>query len=141
MIKIYKKGEGKIVRTCALIAALALLFYGCCSLYDIPHTESWLYRTLTVIPVLNIVIRNMFLICAPIFVGLGLLIFWYLNRPQVADFLIETEGELRKVSWPPRKEYITSSGAVLVLIVIIAIFLYLTDKGLSFMLRKIGIGF
>ena len=36
-------------------------------------------------------------------VGLGLLMFWLMNKPTVADFLIAAEGEMKKVSWSSRR--------------------------------------
>jgi preprotein translocase SecE subunit len=45
------------------------------------------------------------------------LLYRYLQRPKVADLLIETEGELRKVTWP-KLEDVTNSSLVVVFCVL-----------------------
>ena len=52
-------------------------------------------------------------------------------------FLNETKNELKKVTWPPRKEAVASTVVVLVIVFIIALFLFLVDQGLSFLIRKV----
>jgi|TARA_B100000315_G_scaffold33607_1_gene28299 preprotein translocase subunit SecE len=54
---------------------------------------------------------------------------------QVTAFLMEVKAELKKVSWPSRKE--TSGGTVVVLIavLIIASFLGVVDIGLSKLIK------
>ena len=58
--------------------------------------------------------------------GLFLLKRWQ-NKPKMADLLIDTEGELRKVSWPTIDEVLTTSMVVVVFVVFIGAFLALTD--------------
>jgi preprotein translocase subunit SecE len=66
----------------------------------------------------------------------------YLNRPKPAEFLIETEGEIRKVAWPARKEYLGSSAVVVVVIIILSLYLFAVDKTLSELLVKwLKVGF
>ncbi|NMC18846.1 MAG: preprotein translocase subunit SecE [Thermogutta sp.] len=50
--------------------------------------------------------------------------FRLINVPEVADFLISVEAEMRKVSWPKRSELIR--GCVVVLVVIFSLALILT---------------
>ncbi len=38
---------------------------------------------------------------------------WWLNRPDYADLLIETEAELRRVTWAPLKEVNRATSVVL----------------------------
>ena len=76
-----------------------------------------------------------------IFTVVMLVSYLMLNRAKWADFQIETEGELKKVSWPPRKEYVGASVVVVVVVTIVSVFLYTTDLGLSWIMRKSGIGF
>ncbi|MBI2932313.1 MAG: preprotein translocase subunit SecE [Planctomycetes bacterium] len=64
-----------------------------------------------------------------------------MNRPAWADFLIETQAEMRKVSWPARREWVGSSVVVIVVIAFISLFLYFADEGLSKVMQKLGIGF
>jgi preprotein translocase SecE subunit len=37
----------------------------------------------------------------------------FVNRPRVADLLIETEAELKRVKWAPRKEAVRATAVVL----------------------------
>lgn len=87
------------------------------------------------------IIRPILFVSAIIFSVLAYFAFKYLNRSTASDFLIETEDELRRVSWPPRKEYVTSSFVVIIVMVIFSVFLFGADKALSGLLHKLGIGF
>jgi preprotein translocase SecE subunit len=69
-------------------------------------------------------------------------LIWILsNRPKIGEFLIETEGELKKISWPPRKEWVNSSLAVMVVIALFVVYLYAVDTGLSALFIWLQIGF
>jgi len=52
-----------------------------------------------------------------------------------AQFLREVKIELKKVTWPSRKETLASTGVVLIIVVIISAFLGLVDMGLSSLIR------
>jgi len=56
---------------------------------------------------------------------------------KVVQFFREVRTELKKVTWPPRKEAIASTSVVLVLVFVIAIFLFLVDQCLSFVIQQI----
>ncbi len=56
---------------------------------------------------------------------------------KITQFIREVKTELKKVTWPPRKETIASTSVVIVLVFIIALFLFIVDQGLSFIIRKI----
>ena len=45
--------------------------------------------------------------------GVGFALFVLFNKPKVVDFLIATEHEMKKVSWPTRKEIIGSTAVVI----------------------------
>ena len=53
---------------------------------------------------------------------------WYLKS---VDFLRDVRAEVRKVTWPTRKETIASSSVVVVAVLIVAIYLGLVDLGFS----------
>jgi preprotein translocase subunit SecE len=63
------------------------------------------------------------------------------NRESWANFLVETEGEVKKVSWPARKEYLGSALVVVVVIAVVSLFLWASDAGLSRVMQKLKIGF
>ena len=50
-------------------------------------------------------------------------------------FLREVKVELKKVSWPSKKEAIGSTSVVIILVIIIAVFLGFVDLGLAQLIR------
>jgi preprotein translocase SecE subunit len=59
----------------------------------------------------------------------GLLLYIWLNRPKVADMLIDTEGELRKVTWPTFAD--TWKGTLAVVFTVAFMLVYLTGADLA----------
>jgi preprotein translocase subunit SecE len=59
--------------------------------------------------------------------GMALLMFHIVNRQKSADFLIATEGEMKKVSWSSRREVIGSTKVVIIVTLIMAGLLYSVD--------------
>jgi preprotein translocase subunit SecE len=75
-----------------------------------------------------------------LFLVLGLLIFWILNRPTLANFMIDAEGEMKKVSWSSRKEIAVSTLVVIIVVVLMAVFLGVVDLAFNmFFTYVIGI--
>jgi preprotein translocase subunit SecE len=56
---------------------------------------------------------------------------------RAAQFLREVKIELKKVTWPTRKQTMGSTLVVIVLVVIISLFLGLVDLGLSAVVRAV----
>jgi preprotein translocase subunit SecE len=56
---------------------------------------------------------------------------------ETIKFLREVKVELKKVSWPSRKETIGSTSVVLVVVIIVALFVGIIDIGLSRLVRII----
>jgi len=67
----------------------------------------------------------------------GFAISRILNRPKSADLLIETEGELRKVTWPSTAETWSGTIAVIITVVLMLCFLYASDLVLSGLLSRL----
>lgn len=60
------------------------------------------------------------------------------SKIQVSkEYLEEVKGELKKVTWPTRKETLTTGLAVVVLVIVISIYLGVIDFGLSRLVRVI----
>ncbi len=53
------------------------------------------------------------------------------------QFLREVKVELKKVTWPTRKQTLGSTVVVIILVMIISLFLGVVDAGLSAMLRLV----
>jgi len=77
---------------------------------------------------------------ALVMVPSGLLTYWLIYRkPRSSDFLIATEGEMRKVNWSTRREVIGSTWVVIGVSVIIALVLLVADIILSQFFKAIGV--
>ncbi len=53
------------------------------------------------------------------------------------QFLREVKTELKKVTWPSRKDTLSGTAVVLIAVFIIAIFLGIVDSGLSALVREL----
>jgi preprotein translocase subunit SecE len=117
--EIYKRGQGKYTRLGSglgwgVIAALGCLaLYGQLSTIDYQNQRVGMWIT-TMVPV-------------GVFVLLAIFIFWLLNKPSIADFMIDAEGEMKKVSWSTRKEIMVSTTVVVSVVIILGIFLGFAD--------------
>jgi preprotein translocase subunit SecE len=117
--RIYKRGQGKYTRLGSglgwgIVAALGCLaLYGQLSTIDFRNQRVGMWVT-TMVPV-------------GIFVLLAILIFWLLNKPSIADFMVDAEGEMKKVSWSSRKEIMVSTIVVISVVVILGVFLGFAD--------------
>jgi preprotein translocase subunit SecE len=56
---------------------------------------------------------------------------------KVAEFLQQVKAELQKVTWPTRKETYGSTMVVIVLVLLVAVFLWVVDSGLSAMIQAL----
>lgn len=59
---------------------------------------------------------------------------------QFFVFANEAVIEAKKVVWPSRKETMQTTGAVFAFVVVMALFLYLTDKSLEWVLYDLVLG-
>ena len=114
LTKIYKPGQGKYTRLWAGFIVGLIVALGCWGLYQ--KLDTWV-ENLVVVTVLPVVV----------FVALGVLVYWLLNKASVADFLIAAEGELKKVSWSSRREIAVSTIVVIVVVIFMAALLGTTD--------------
>jgi len=147
LFEYYKKNQGIIVRTATAISIALLVAYGFYSLYrtvpivdasyNPPRPTFWGTILLT-IPFFEVSIDYGIVISFALFILVSFLIYiLILNKPKPSDYLIETEGELKKVSWPSRPQYLGSSVAVIISMVILGVFLILADQFFEFIIRRI----
>ncbi|MBP6342347.1 MAG: preprotein translocase subunit SecE [Candidatus Omnitrophica bacterium] len=66
-----------------------------------------------------------------IIVAAGILVTVFIYRERIRVFLTEVSVELKKVSWPTRKELIDSTWIVLLSSIALAVFIGITDFALS----------
>jgi preprotein translocase subunit SecE len=125
----YRKDQGRLARMAAFWTLALLIFYGCVSLRSElsgqfgPSLGARLWEGAR-IPVVGVDITPAFLIALVVFVAGMILLSRYMEKPKIADALIDTETELRKVTWPTVPDAVQSSvtvvACVLVLMVILA---------------------
>jgi preprotein translocase subunit SecE len=146
-LTVYKKGQGSMGRLLAGIGMALLALFGCISLYnykdafDISQTppQPTLWGTpLYQIPVVEFNITWGLIISGLIFlISLFLIYILIINKPRTADFLIETEAETRKVSWPSKPEHVGSTVAVIISVLMIGGFLLIMDSLLAQLMKLI----
>lgn len=117
---IYKPGQGKYVRWGTVVGLVLVLSLG---MYWID--QAVMIQTLG--QTTNYIARAV--VQAVIGIGGALLTFMVVNRPRLAEFMIMTESELNKVTWPSRASVIRSTKVVIVLTLLLALILWLVDVG------------
>jgi preprotein translocase subunit SecE len=71
---------------------------------------------------------------------LSVLLYWVacVHRKS-CDFLIATDGEMKKVNWTSRRELISSTKVVIVVTVLMALLLFFVDWAFMRFFRAIGV--
>ena len=73
--------------------------------------------------------------------GLSALVAWQTEPGrQFFGFAKEATAEAKKVVWPTRKETLQTTGLVFAFVVVMAFFLWLTDKSLEWVLYDVILG-
>ncbi|MFC1633792.1 preprotein translocase subunit SecE [Planctomycetota bacterium] len=121
---IYKRGQGKYSRLCSAFAAAVIVGLGCLRLFQKLEATSWGLSNKASLWIATMVPVGLFVV-------LAFLIFWLVNKPSIADFLIAAEGEMKKVSWSSRQEIMVSTSIVIVVVVVMAALLGTTDFGFT----------
>ena len=129
---IYKRGQGKWLRwgTVAALAGVALMGawwlwfkeIHVAQLGTLPNGTLWKILVLTVWLLLW---------------TLGT--FRFVSSAKWGEFLIMTESEMRKVSWPSRREVINSTKVVILLTFGLGALLWLVDIGFIKLFQAVGI--
>ena len=131
----YKPGQGSFARLTTTVVVLIALFLGCVELY------SWIQDKDDVslipgvsvfqeMPVLGVPLSWKFLLCVALFFGMYWLIRRWLTKPSSVDALIETELEMKKVSWPTMPEARTATWIVILVTVLLTASLAVFDLAL-----------
>ena len=107
-----------------LLAAVAMVALGIWGYY-------WLADTAIVLRVLTVIAGLL---------AAGAVAWWSAPGKQFAVFAGESVAEVKKVVWPTRKETIQTTAAVFAFVVVMAVFLWLTDKGLEWVLYDLIMG-
>lgn len=139
-MQVYKKGQGMITRSVAGCLVFAFALFGCYSLYEYPAQEgTWWGMSLISVEALDIDMNWGFVVSTLVALALGVADYTFVfNHPKSADFLIEVEAELKKVSWPAKHEYLNSSFVVILSVVILSLWLVFSDTVIGFVLSRLG---
>jgi preprotein translocase SecE subunit len=143
----YKKDQGRLARLVTFWVLGLVIFYGCYSFYFEVLLKYWkgalgtpLIAGMKKVPILGIDLNAAMLITlAMLVVSLWLLYRWG-QKPKVADLLIETESEMRKVTWPSMPEAVNSSIVVIVTVLFLMAFLAGADWFLGQVASQVLIG-
>jgi preprotein translocase SecE subunit len=112
---IYKREQGRWVRIVALAALLALGLWGLAEFSQAPLNPKWLAYTLGAVMLVAAVVGAV-----------------YVNMvPKAADLLIETEGEMKKVTWPSWSEVVSATGVVILVVAVTVIYIFSVDVVVS----------
>lgn len=139
-----RPGLGRAVRTTAYVSIAALTAYGAYALYMAPTlTSPWWQPIAGPFTLMGkeASLRPILFPALGVFMAVMSGVFLILNREASADFLVETEGEIKKVSWPARKEYVGSAMIVVLVVAVTSGFLHFVDLYLSKLMQYLGVGF
>ena len=130
-LSVYKPGQGYYTRMGTVVGVSVVSLLGIL----------WLWEYMRAITIQGV---NPLYVAAggAIIVG-GLITFlmYYLVfvKSRSVDFLIATEGEMKKVNWSTRREVIGSTTAVIVTAMAITVFCYLIDRAFFWFFAQIKV--
>ena len=124
---IYKRGQGKYTRIGTFAGAVGVGLIGVAFLPE--KIQSLVTGSAYV----------MFGVPTVLLIALAWLMFWVVNRPGAADFMIATESEMKKVSWSSRKEVVGSTKVVIVTTFFMAVILFGVDFLFALIFQWMGI--
>ena len=115
---IYKQGQGYWTRLMTAIAGGTILAMG----------VAWMWQQ---IPNLRLGATTIYVqggVTVALLGSCGWLLYYLICiKPKVADFLIATEGEMKKVNWSTRREIMGSTWVVIGLTFFIAVLIFVLD--------------
>ena len=125
-IEIYKRGQGKYTRSVTFVGGVVIA--------ALLGRFVW-QRLVPVTDRLAVVYG----VPVAVFAVGALVMFWVVNRPRSADFMIATEGEMKKVSWSSKKEIIGGTKVVIATTLLMAVLLWAVDLAFSLFFQKIHV--
>lgn len=130
-LKQYKQDQGKNTRVGTFIGLGLLIVWGAWVLYDYlkiyEGDEFWRLLITKGIPIIFSIV-------------LGSVAWWvsYANRAS-GDFMIATEGEMKKVSWSTKREVIGSTKVVILFTFLFAALLFVVDLAFQTTFKWMGV--
>jgi len=127
----YKPEQGKATRVGTFIGSALLIAWGAYFLYQqltvFQGDEGWRLLVTFGIPIAFAVV-----------VGA---VAWYFvfGHRGTGDFMIATEGEMKKVSWSSKREVIGSTKVVILFTALLALYLFVVDMAFQQIFRWLGV--
>lgn len=131
LLRQYKPEQGKWTRMGTFVGLMSLVAWGGYFLYErleiFSGDEPWRLVVSRGIPLAVVVL-------------FGVLAWWvsYSHRSS-SDFMIATEGEMKKVNWSTRREIIGSTKVVILFTVLLAALLFAVDLSFQTLFSWIGV--
>ena len=117
-IGIYKQGQGYWTRLMSAISGGTILLMG----------VGWLAQQITTMGLGQKTIYVQGITAAIVIAVLGWFLYYLIYvKPKVGDFLIATEGEMKKVNWSTKREILGSTWVVIGLTLLIAVIIFALD--------------
>lgn len=124
---IHKKGQGYWTRMGTIAGAALIAILTAQFLYSRLHAHT------------DLSTKTLFVIDAAFLIVYALIVFRVTNKPNVVDFLIATDSEMKKVNWTTRQELIGSTKVVIFFMLIIMALLFLFDVVFGFIFGPHGL--
>ena len=128
---IYKTGHGYWTRMGTAIGAGALGLVVAFELYN--QIPTFLHGEQHHDQRIALIVASVFM------VAWALWAWWFTNKPTTAEFLIQTDSEMKKVNWTSRKELIGSTKIVIGFVIFVAVFLFTCDLLFGAFFHLIGV--
>jgi len=127
-LSIYKSGQGYYTRVLTAVGVATLVIAG----------VAWLANEMEGITAIPTIYAQA-IMAVVVITFFALLTFYLLNKPNIADFMIATESEMKKVNWPTFREVVGSTVVVISGTLMIALLLFVVDIIFGFFFSQIGI--
>lgn len=125
LLAIYKRGQGKYVRWATAAGAMLVGIGFANFLYE--QLAGWSDLVRYFVPV-------------GVLVAMAILIFRMIGQnARIVEFMIATEGEMRKVNWSSRKEVLGATKVVCFVLIALGMVLFLVDVGFIALFEGIGV--
>lgn len=129
-LQVYKSGQGYWTRMMTAIAVMTFslgfaVWFNDKLLFKIVNEDNEMYWQAGIIAATAVII--------------GALLWFLLNKPKIADFMIATENEMKKVNWPSKQAVMGLTWIVIAGTLMIALILFVADFGFTNIFRGIGI--
>lgn len=137
----YRKDDGRYARMFAFWALFLLVGYGCFhggGLAD--NLNFWMGDSnptfVDPFPLLG-TLKASTCVALGVWLVVGFTLRQILNRKRIADALIDTEGEMQKVTWPTWGETWQGTMAVAVMVAVLFVYLFACDLGLASVMQML----